>query len=445
MRGAVFQGAVLHFAMWHGAVLDGAFLRGAVLHGAMLHGAMLHGAFLRGAMLRGARCRGGVVLVAPFLETTFRGAVFHGWRAAPRERVEPVDEGLSCMVDVGTILAMDTINVALVGCGGMANWHAQQLKAIESVKVVALVDTVEKQTALFKEKYFPDAVAYQDYDRLLHAPPAELHAVNLVTPHTVHYHQAKAALEHGINVLCEKPMVTSVTHAYDLWRTQKKSGKLLGVTFQAPYTATFGWLAQHRDAGEWGKVQVVSGWLAQNWRDYTVGSWRQEPSLSGGGQMYDSGAHLLNAIMWLMNEPVVSVSCFYDKVGTPVDINGVAILRFASGALGSIAIGGHCSGDFKTGIHIQTDRFLIETDQYGGRLDMSTHRGRKYYPAVPHNDHPSAGSPHLNFIRALRGQEPLRAPTRYGVLLSAMMDALYESADTGKIVSVEPVPKDLEA
>ena len=53
-----------------------------------------------------------------------------------------------------------------------------------------------------------------------------------------------------------------------------------------------------------------------------------------------SGAHLLNAFMWLMNEPVVEAGCFYDKLGSPVDINGVAIVKFASGALGSITIVG---------------------------------------------------------------------------------------------------------
>ena len=47
----------------------------------------------------------------------------------------------------------------------------------------------------------------------------QLDAVVLVTPHTLHYPQAKAALERGIHVLVEKPMVTELEHAYDLWDT----------------------------------------------------------------------------------------------------------------------------------------------------------------------------------------------------------------------------------
>ena len=113
-------------------------------------------------------------------------------------------------------------NFALVGCGGMANWHAQQLQKLSAdVKVVAVVDTVPGCARTFKDKYFNDAVEYEAYDKLLEKPPAKLDAVVLVTPHTLHYPQAKAALERGINVMVEKPMVTSSQHAYDLWQTVK--------------------------------------------------------------------------------------------------------------------------------------------------------------------------------------------------------------------------------
>jgi predicted dehydrogenase len=334
------------------------------------------------------------------------------------------------------------LNVALVGCGGMANWHAQQWQKIDQAKVVALVDTVPQQTKQFREKYFPEAAEYDSYEKLLENPPAKLDAVNLVTPHTLHYPQAKAALEKGCHVLVEKPMVTSSEHAYDLWKTVKKTGRLLGITFQSPYTREFGYLARARDEGKLGRVQLVSGWLAQGWMKGTAGKWRQDPKLSGGGQMYDSGAHLLNAIMWLMNDPVVEVACFYDKCGAPVDINGVAIAKFQNGAMASIAIGGNCPA-FRTEIQIQTDSMLIIVDQYGGKLELKGSGGRTIYPAIEEDDRPAAGTPHLNFVNAINGTEKLRAPVRYGVLLSALMDAMYQAADTGQYVKVKPVPADI--
>lgn len=333
------------------------------------------------------------------------------------------------------------IRIALVGCGGMANWHAQQLQKITDCKVVALCDTDPKRTAQFKEKYFADAVEFASYDALLEKRPDKLDAVLLVTPHTLHYPQAKSAMQRGLHVLVEKPMVTSSAHAYDLWQTVKQTGKHLAITFQAPYTSEYQYLKALRDSGKWGKVQIIQGWLAQGWLKGTAKTWRQDPALSGGGQMYDSGAHVLNGMMWLMNDPVVEVACFYDKVGSPVDINGVAIMKFQNGALGSVAIGGNSPG-WSVAIQIQTDALQIRTGPHGGFLEVTGSPQLKY-PHVPSSDAPSAFTPHLNFVNALLGREPLEAPVRYGVLLSALMDALYESADKQAPVKVKPVPRDL--
>jgi predicted dehydrogenase len=332
------------------------------------------------------------------------------------------------------------VKIAMVGCGGMSSWHAEQLKKVTEAEVVALVDPIATSTAALKNKHFPNAQEFDSYERLLSEGPA-LDAVVLMTPHTLHYSQAKTALERGLHVLVEKPMVTKSEHAYDLWNTVKKSGKLLGITFQSPYTAEFAYLAKERDAGRWGKPQLISGYLSQSWMKGTRGKWRQEPALSGGGQMYDSGAHLLNAFMWLMNSPVVEVGCFYDKVEAPVDINGVAIIRFQNGCLGSLAIGGNCP-PFRTEISIQTDQFLIVTDQYGAKLEINGPSGRRVYPHV--EPLPEAGgTPHHNFVAAILGREPLKCSVRYGVLLSALMDALYESNDSGKLVKVKPVPEEV--
>jgi predicted dehydrogenase len=160
--------------------------------------------------------------------------------------------------------------------------------------------------------------------------------------------------------------------------------------------------------------------------------------------MYDTGAHLFNAVTWLMNDPVVEVGCFYDKCASPVDINGVAMARFQNGAMASFNISGNCDA-FGTEIQILTDRMLIQTDQYGGKLEIKGHDGKRIYPHVKQDIAlpGSGGTPHKNFVNALMGREPLRAGVRYGVLLSALMDALYESSDGRRIVQVKPVPADI--
>lgn len=334
------------------------------------------------------------------------------------------------------------LNVALVGCGGIANWHAGELKKLSDLlTVVAVCDTEPARSAEFKQKYFPEAKEYTDYDALLGHPPAKLDAVVLVTPHTLHYPQAKAALLAGVHVLVEKPMVTSSAHAYDLWRLQKASGRQLGITFQAPYTAEFQYLKSLRESGRWGRVQVVQGWVAQAWKAMTTGTWRQNPALAGGGQMYDSGAHVFNSIMWLLDEPVVEVSCMYDRCGTALDVNAVAVMRFASGALGSVTIGGNTAG-WSTRIGVQTDRVHVFTTAHGTTLELIGNPGLKY-PHVPVDAAPAAFTPHRNFALAIMGAERLQVGPRYGVLLSTLIDALFESAERKSIVQVPPVPAEI--
>jgi len=331
------------------------------------------------------------------------------------------------------------VNIALVGCGGMAqHWHAPVLADIAEAKVVAVVDVNPKHAREVKEKYFPEATEYSLLDDLLATPQGkELNAVVIATPHAAHYSECKSALERGLHVLVEKPMVTSFAHALELEKLIAKTGKLLAITYQAPHTAEYAYLATERDAGRLGKVQVISGWLTQGWLELTVGKWRQDPAISGGGMMYDSGAHLLNALVWLMNEPVTEVGCFIDNAGSQVDINGVAILKFQSGAFGNIAISGNCPA-FKTEIQILTDQMLIVTDQYGSKLEMTGHNGRKLYPRVQttNDQSKSANTPHRNFIDAILGKAELRSPAKYGVMLSRMMDALYKSARTGSLVKI---------
>lgn len=334
------------------------------------------------------------------------------------------------------------LNLAIVGCGGMASGHARTLASMPDVRLVAFCDIVPARAEDFRERYAKDAKAFASFDEMLVAMQDRLDGVVLVTPHAVHFGHANAALEAGVHVLVEKPMVTRSADAYELWRTVNRTGKKLAIAFQAPYSAEYECIAQLRETGRLGKVQLIQGWLAQEWRKSQAGTWRHDPAQSGGGQMYDSGAHVLNAMMWIMNEPVVEVSCMYDRVGTPVDINGVVMMRFENGAMGTVCIGGNSPG-WDVELRVQTDVMQLRTGPHGGFLE-GARLGKRFYPPVRVDDSAGAFTPHRNFVNAILRDEPLAAPVRYGVLLSALMDAMYESAERRAPVSVKPVPAKLE-
>ncbi len=328
-------------------------------------------------------------------------------------------------------------NFAFIGCGMMAHWHAQELLRSGHVRMVAAVDPVPGSAAAFVAKYAPEAAVYPTLEAMLAAPPAKLDGVAICTPHTLHAAIALTALNAGLHVVVDKPMVTSVADAYALWDAVKRSGKLLGITFQAPYTFNFGYLARARDAGELGAIRAANGWVSQNWLNSCRGTWRQDPALSGGGFIYDTGAHLLNSLLWLTNDPVIEVAAVLDNRGSPVDVNGAVTMRFRNGAVASVTFAGDTPA-FESRLTLFTDRYTITTDGWGHSLSMLKREREPFHPNVPFAE--GRGTPHANFVDALLGREPLAVPVRYGVLLSALMDAIYASAATGTAVKVEPVP-----
>jgi predicted dehydrogenase len=334
-------------------------------------------------------------------------------------------------------------HLALIGCGGIVQgWHGPTLAKIADCNVVALADPARANLDVVRTKFFPEAAPYDSLESLLERPPAKLDAVLITTPHALHYPQATAALERGLHVLVEKPMVTSTADAMALWKTVKRTGKLLGITFQAPYTKAFQYLRDERDAGRLGAMQIVHAWISQSWAAGTKGKWRQEPKLAGGGMLYDTGAHMLNAILWLTNRQPIEVACTWEHCDCPVDINGAAMLRFENCVLASCAVGGNCP-PWGSQLVVQTDKFQILTTNHGGELKIIAADGKAIEPKLPVDDRPSAFSPHRNFLDAIQGKAEIQVPVRFGVLLANLMEAMSESARQHTMVKVPAVPAEI--
>ena len=114
-----------------------------------------------------------------------------------------------------------------------------------------------------------------------------------------------------------------------------------------------------------GKLELIIGYLSQNWKRGTAGAWRQNPALSGGGQAYDSGAHLLNSLCWSIENNVAEVFAFIDNHGTEVDINSSINVRFENGVFASIVVSGNCPSDSSHMTYI-FDNGRIDIDGWGG-------------------------------------------------------------------------------
>lgn len=198
--------------------------------------------------------------------------------------------------------------VGLVGYGWIAeHGHAPWYRDAADVQVVAVADVCAARRAA-AERDFPGVRVYADAAHLLASEADALDLVDIATPPSEHAAVATLCLAHGLHVLCEKPLATSVAAAQAMVRAAEHHQRALYPchTYKhAPVIRTVNrWLAE----GRIGRVHQVSLQTLRNthargtaaWRP----DWRRERRWAGGGIAMDHGSHTFYlALDWLGGEP----------------------------------------------------------------------------------------------------------------------------------------------
>jgi predicted dehydrogenase len=169
-------------------------------------------------------------------------------------------------------------------------------------------------------------------------------AVSIVTPNHLHYPAAKAFLQAGIHVICDKPLTTTLDDALDLAQMVRRTGLLFAVTHNYTGHPMVRQARQMISEGELGPIRVVQVEYAQDWLSTPLEKtgqkqavWRTDPAQSGpGGSLGDIGTHAFNLASFVSGlncrELAAELSTFVP--GRRVDDNVQIMLRFAEGARG---------------------------------------------------------------------------------------------------------------
>ena len=327
---------------------------------------------------------------------------------------------------------MSQVRLAMIGCGGNSSGHARVMNQNPDVQIVATCDVNTEISNSYIDQNLSDLEprpqAFDNLDLMLVETAPD--AVLISTPHTLHFEQGMKALEAGCHVLMEKPMVTDADDAYTLAAKVEETGKVLVIGYNTPCTANFYYLREQIRNQSLGKLELIIGYLSQNWKRGTAGAWRQNPALSGGGQAYDSGAHLLNSLCWSVENNVAEVFAFIDNHGTQVDINSSINVHFENGVFASIVVSGNCPSDSSHMTYI-FDGGRIDIDGWGGGW-IKVFEGSKQIENPPITEEMNAGGPDKNFIDTIMGRAEPRTTPLNGIIQSELMDAIYESGRTGQ-------------
>jgi predicted dehydrogenase len=345
------------------------------------------------------------------------------------------------------------LHVAGFGLGSKGRIELEICRGLDDVRVVAGADVSADARDRFEAEF--EAPTYEDYADLLDRHAAELDAVVVSTPHTLHREHALACFERDLDVFLEKPLATSIGDALDIVEAAEARGRVLEVGYQRHFHPALRRLKEAVDDGEIGDVHMVSGYLEQEWIGPQQGTWRTDPSLSGGGQLYDSGAHLLDTLLWLTDADPATVASTMDRRGHEVDVDSAlaaTLERDGETITASIGVTGDGAAYPNT-----SERLLVWGTQgavrYDRTLDGEIEAGvvEKAGPEATPSYEPVDDDVEFaeltehklrDFFEAVRGEHDPAVPGEFGLQVTALTEAVRLADERGERISV---PAEIDA
>lgn len=250
-------------------------------------------------------------------------------------------------------MATPRIRYAMVGGGRGAfigGVHRIAARIDDRFELVAgaLSSNPELAKASAEDLHIAPDRAYGSYEEMIRAEKNRadgIQAVVIVTPNHMHFPVAKACLEAGIDVICDKPVTRTLDEALELEKLVKSSGCFFGLTHNYSGYPLVRYARELVEQGKLGKLRVVQVEYPQEWlteaadADNKQASWRTDPARSGlAGCLGDIGTHAFQLARFITQQKVEKVSADLTSFveGRPVDDNVHVLLRFAEGAKGML-------------------------------------------------------------------------------------------------------------
>lgn len=350
---------------------------------------------------------------------------------------------------------MDTRpRIGVIGTGWWATqFHIPGLASYEGAELVALADPDEDRLAAAAAGY--DVARFADAGDLCGSGLVD--GVVIAVPHAHHHAVAKVALEAGVHVLLEKPMVLTAAHAWDLVDTAEARGLHLMVGYTYQFTRAAAVLHGILRSGRIGELVGVAGLFASMVESYYRGrpqdyagvfgfpvtgpspSTYSDPAISGGGQAQTQITHAMGMVLWATGLRVEQVSALMANRDLAVDLVDAISYRLEGGAIGTMA----ATGGLRPGQPQQqelryygTEGFVLQ-DLLGGTLEAHYDDGTSeaIEPLGADEVYPAQATAR-GLADLIAGRGANLAPGREAAHTVEFLEAAYASARNGAPVRV---------
>ena len=196
------------------------------------------------------------------------------------------------------------VKVGIIGTGWIAEAHVMEYKKMPDVEIVAMADLIPGKAEAFAEKMGVENVRFYPCDKALVDAEKDLDAVSICTYNRQHAPCAIYALEHGLNVLLEKPMCVTLDEAIEICRAEKKSGKVLSIGFQPRLDPNMQMIKKIVESGELGQIYYIqTGGGRRKGIPTPFGTTFIEDKTAGLGALGDIGCYSLDMVLNAIGYP----------------------------------------------------------------------------------------------------------------------------------------------
>ena len=193
------------------------------------------------------------------------------------------------------------LKIGIIGTGWIAEAHIESYKNMPDVEIVAAADLIPGKAEAFMKKYGVEGVRfYPSHKELIDNEP-ELDGVSICTYNTAHAEPAIYALDHGVNVLLEKPFTVTTEEAVEVMRAEKKSGKILSIGFQPRGDENMQMIKKIVQSGALGEIYYIQ--TGGGRRRGIPNSTFIEKETAGIGALGDIGCYSLDMVLNAIGYP----------------------------------------------------------------------------------------------------------------------------------------------
>ena len=352
---------------------------------------------------------------------------------------------------------MKKVRIGIIGIGeiGTTKHLTQLCRHSDEVEIAALCDILPERCEKAIKDFSLNVKIYTDYREI--CADASLDVIHVCTPNPLHKEMSILAMENGKHVYCEKPLALTWADAQEMMEDEKKTGKKLASGTQWRYNTAPMEMKRMFEAGEFGDVYYIRSSQLRPRRLPAYGVYTNK-ALNGGGVLMDGGPHSIDLPMWLTNNYEVATvrGVTFDKMKNFPDCNELGpwdpdnfdvedtamamitmkngmliyietawvsnMLQEAPGIIASIA-GNKAGADMVGPGFEEAVRVTREVD---GKLTTETRIPEKKYNMWEYDMD--------RWVEAVTGDGEPAVNSYQAAVVTRVIEAIYESAETGKTI-----------